>query len=215
MKKNILLLSSLLIIGCKFDPHSKEKSKNKEVALTEDTLVQSNQSKEKEEDTSYMIPSEKEAFPFIIDQKVYTKLSDLDSQYILIKDINTINKLLIPKYKKELISINNNSNLLSDYSFVKIAERKVRDFKVTFFSALYHGDGDFITTFINVTKENSSKIIDSKKVCDYYSYMGGTKLATLIMDKTGKLEITTTIDKKKPNMENLKIDMDGRIISSK
>ncbi|MCH4830245.1 MULTISPECIES: hypothetical protein [Flavobacterium] len=212
MKKTILLLSSLIIISCKSDKHSNEKIKDEKVSSIEDTLAHINQS---EENISYMIPSEKEAFPFIIDQKVYDKLSNSDSQYTLIKDINTINKLLTPKYKKELISTNNNPNLLNDYSFVKIAERKFKNFKITFFSALYHGDGDFIATFANVTKENSSEIIDSRKVCDYYDYMGGTKLATLVMDKNGKIEITNTVDKKKPSIESLRIDMDGKIISSK
>ncbi|AMA48319.1 MULTISPECIES: hypothetical protein [Flavobacterium] len=212
MKKTILLLSSLVIISCKSDKHSNEKTKDEKVSSIEDTLAHINQS---EENISYMIPSEKEAFPFIIDQKVYDKLSNSDSQYTFIKDINTINKLLTPKYKKELISLNNNPKLLDDYSFVKIAERKFKNFKITFFSALYHGDGDFIATFANVTKENSSEIIDSRKVCDYYDYMGGTKLAALVMDKNGKIEITTTVDKKKPSIESLRIDMDGKIISSK
>ncbi|OWP82240.1 hypothetical protein BWK63_01980 [Flavobacterium covae] len=213
MRKSILFLSSLIIISCKADKYSNEKIKNQGFVSTRDMLVDTNPSEEKEENTSYLIPSEKSKFPFIIDQKVYNELAD--SQYTPIKDINTVNSLLIPKYKKELISINNDTHLLSNYSFVKIAERKIKNFKITFFVSRYHGNGAFTTTFANVTRENSNKIIDSKKVGYYYSYVGESKLVTLVMDKNGKIEITTMIDRDKPTMENLKIDINGKIVASR
>ncbi|OWP85566.1 hypothetical protein BWK60_13445 [Flavobacterium covae] len=213
MRKSILFLSSLIIISCKADKYSNEKIKNQSFVSTRDMLVDTNPSEEKEENTSYLIPSEKSKFPFIIDQKVYNELAD--SQYTPIKDINTVNSLLIPKYKKELISINNDTHLLSNYSFVKIAERKIKNFKITFFVSRYHGNGAFTTTFANVTRENSNKIIDSKKVGYYYSYVGESKLVTLVMDKNGKIEITTMIDRDKPTMENLKIDINGKIVASR
>ncbi|MFK7001962.1 hypothetical protein [Flavobacterium oreochromis] len=214
MKKNIFLLSTLIIIGCKTNNKSDEKSEvsksspSKEVATTTDET-------NNEKDASYLVPSEKEKFPFIIDQKVYDELNDSESQYIAIKDTNVINKLLIPVYKKELISLNNNPDLLTDYTFAKIGERKIKDFKITFFTASYHGDGDFVTTFANVTKEGSNKIIDSKKVCDYHSYLGGDQLMTLVMDKTGKMEVTTIIDKNKPTIKHLIVENNGKIVSKK
>ncbi|WP_423740417.1 hypothetical protein [Flavobacterium columnare] len=216
MKKSILLFSSLLAIGCKTDNYSIEKMKTPNFSQSTEQFSTTDESNE-EDNTPYLIPSEKKKFPFIIDQKVYNELIDLDSPYIAIKDSNVINKLLTPKHKKELISLRKNSNLLKKYSFTKIGERKIKDFKVTFFSSRYHGNRKFITIFANVTKENSSKIIDSKKVGDYYSYagIGGSKLVTLVMHKTGKIEITTMVDKDKPVMKNLIIGMNGKIVATR
>ncbi|MFK7050572.1 MULTISPECIES: hypothetical protein [Flavobacterium] len=213
MKKIILFLSVLLIIGCNADYKLDKKPKEFNKLLNSKEISSMNDSNEEDVNVVYSIPSEKSKFPIIIDQEVYNELGD--SLYTPIKDINTINSLLIPKYKQEIISINDNTHLFSNYSFVKIAERKIKNFKITFFSSRYHGNKSFTTTFVNVTKENSSKIIDSKKVGYYYSYPGESKLVTLVMDKNGKIEITTMIDRDKPTRENLKINMDGKIVASR
>ncbi|QYS92341.1 hypothetical protein JJC04_07570 [Flavobacterium covae] len=59
MRKSILFLSSLIIISCKADKYSNEKIKNQSFVSTRDMLVDTNPSEEKEENTSYLIPSRK------------------------------------------------------------------------------------------------------------------------------------------------------------
>lgn len=154
-------------------------------------------------------------FPFIIGQTTYDELTDENSQYISTTDTNKINKLLTSQLKKKLISLNNNPDLLSDYSFAKIGERKINNFKVTFLSYRFDGDGIFITTVAIVTKEGSDKIIDSKEVSDYSDSDFESKLVTLVMDKTGKMKLTTLVDKKKPTTKLLMIDSNGKIVATK
>lgn len=151
-------------------------------------------------------------FPFVIDQTTYDELTNDNSQYISITDTNEVNKLLTPQLKKKLISLNNNPDLLSDYSFAKMGERKVGNFRVTFFSYRYDGDGIFITTVANVTKEGSDKIIDSKAVSDYTDSDFESKIVILTMDKTGKMKLVTHLDKKSPTTKYLLIDGNGKIM---
>lgn len=165
--------------------------------------------------TSNQKTNQNNKFPFIIDETTYDELTAGNSQYVSINDTIELNKLLTAQQKKKLISLNNNSDLLSDYSFAKIGERKINNFKVTFFSSRYDGDGIFIRIIANVTKQGSDKIIDSKEVSSYTDSDFESKVVILTMDKTGKMKLTTHLDKKSPITKYLMIDNNGKIIATK
>ena len=94
----------------------------------------------------------KDNFPFKINIKTYDKIVEENSNAPRITDTTLINAMLTPSLKRKLIAVNQNSDLLSNYSFVRIGERKINDLIIEFFCYLFDGEGIQVTTIATVKK---------------------------------------------------------------
>jgi hypothetical protein len=156
------------------------------------------------------------SFPFIIDKSTYDNIIIEDSEIPRIKEINKINKLLTPTLRQKLISVNKNKDILSDYSFVKIGDRKFKGFILELFAYLYEGEGIQMTVVLNVKESVSNKIIEQKEIAEYIETDFKFRFTNIEVTKNGKIKLNTFKDTKNPpTTKFVQINENGRIVNSK